>query len=273
MRLRFPASALVTLAACEGRTCTLQSPIVLSEPDAGATSAATADPTPASATETRAAPIAPPPPLATEHTSFGGGFPGGEPLVVRAEDLPGGPHAVDPLALLSKAREVAGVGDDVGLKALVAVHVGSSGLVDLAPTNYEAHIEYWFMKKAALPDAGAAPPIGATNPSQTPRATEWIVHVVATGMHAPAHQNTGGDIGGTLPPPHCSLSRLWDAALRAGAPKGAVAVLTYGNKGGIFGGGDTGKGWLFAIEGREPQWNMSDKTCEIESAAGAGSKF
>jgi len=269
MRPRFPALALLALAACEGQTCKLQSPIVVSEVDAGATIAPAKD--------TSGPSVAPEPSdtsrRTSEHTSFGGGFPGGEPVVVRAEDLPGGPHAVDPLALLSKAREVAGVGEDVGLKAIVAVHVGSTGLIDLAPPNYEARIEYWFMKKAVLPEAGAAPPLGATDPSRRPSAIEWIVHVVATGIHAPAHQNAGGDIGDPVPPPHCTLRRIWASALRAGAPKSAVAVIRYGNAGGFFDDGDPGKGWRFKIEGTELEWDLSDKTCEIVRVAGAGSRF
>jgi hypothetical protein len=248
MKLSPPALALA-LVACGGNTCTVQSLTVLPKPDAGATAAS------ATSTTTDASPPSP-----QEHTSFGGGFPGGDSLLARAEDLPGGPHAVDALALLSKAREVAGVGEDVGLKGLVVRHVGSSGLVDLAPTTYEARIEYWYIKKAALPDAGTAP-IGASSP-QHASAKEWIVHVVAGGMRAPAKQNISGSIPDAVPPPHCPLSRLWASAIRAGAPKDAVAVLSYGYADPFL--DNEHHGWVFSIEGTEFMWNMSDKTCEIE---------
>jgi hypothetical protein len=51
------------------------------------------------------------------------------------------------------------------------------------------------------------------------------------GLRTIVSEPEGGPVGNTLPPPRCSFADLWQHAVTAGAPSGAVARITYIDKG------------------------------------------
>ncbi len=192
---------------------------------------------------------------------------------MRSSDLPGGPHSVDPLALLTKAREVAGLPAEVSLRAVAVTHVGASGLVDLAPDRGRSSIKFLFLAETPLPGRGDATRVAPDAASlATTRTVEgrtlYTVDVLSDGMHAASKQELGGHVLVSAPPPRCSLRRLWEAAIRAGAPRDALAVIAYESyettRATPERPASSHQGWVFTIEGTRFTWKMSDGVCEIE---------
>lgn len=151
----------------------------------------------------------------------------------------------DPIASLGYAKALAG--PDLKFLQMTARFVKADGTLDLTE-DYEPDVLYQWVGD----DPGAdRRPIGAGGGGTTVR----VVSVRATnlGFRPGGTTPTGGqrydlNLGlrrweGTLPvskflvpttPPSCSLKKLWKHALKAGAPKSAVATIHYNSRGYSF---------------------------------------
>jgi hypothetical protein len=83
-----------------------------------------------------------------------------------------------------------------------------------------------------------------------------------------------GFSGDAVPDPRCSLADVWKAAREAGAPEGAVAIVTYkrdpvsplrllGRRDASSFANDSGAAWLFRIEGTKVALRIEDPSCKV----------
>jgi hypothetical protein len=183
--------------------------------------------------------------------------------------VPGAPHAVDPIALLPVARAQALVRES--LVSIEARFVGSNGLVDLDAKGYQGSITYTFGETPPEPPRDPSLPIGAPQPYRAmPRQARVLLDL--GGLRAePVNL---GYAGRTVPDPKCSLQDVWKAALDAGAPEGAVAIVTYqldplsslmflGRRDAASFANDSGAAWRFRIEGTKIDLRVEDPTCKV----------
>jgi hypothetical protein len=177
-------------------------------------------------------------------------------IVFAAESFPtGGIHAVDPIALLSTARQVSGLGGDARLAGMVIERVGPVGLVDLEASGYHSRIEYRFVRASARTAEARAGADKAPTPLENDEPGVTVV-VDALGMHAPTSTAQQTARPKPLPDPRCTPKRVWAAALRAGAAKDGVAILTYD---------DSAPGvWVFQVDGATFRQTISDATCDVD---------
>jgi hypothetical protein len=183
--------------------------------------------------------------------------------------VPGAPHAVDPIALLPVARNKALV--RASLVSIEARFVGSNGLVDLDAKGYRGSITYTFGETPPEPPRDPSLPIGAPQPSRAmPRQARVILDL--GGMRA--EPVVIGYSGRAVPDPNCSLQDVWKAARDAGAPDGAVAIVTYeldqvsslrllGRPDAASFANDSGAAWRFRIEGTKIALRIEDPTCRV----------
>jgi hypothetical protein len=177
-------------------------------------------------------------------------------IVFAAESFPtGGVHAVDPIALLSTARQLSGLGTDARLVGMVIERVGAVGLVDLDAPGYRSRIEYRFVRAPAHPAEARAGSGSAPTPLENDEPGVTIV-ADAAGMHAPTSTAQQTARPKPLADPRCTPRRVWAAALRAGASKDGVAILTYDD-------GAPGV-WVFQVDGATFRQTISDSTCDVD---------
>lgn len=182
--------------------------------------------------------------------------------------IPGAPHAVDPIALLPVARKRAYA--RMSLVSIEARYVGPNGRVDLRAPSYMGSITYTFGERPpeVAPDPSA--PLGAPKPSRgMPSQSE--VKIDLSGIHAEPVMI--GFSGQEVPDPKCTLEDVWKAAREAGAPEGAVAILSYKHDrpfafGAKSAGTDSGAAWLFHIEGTEIHMRIEDPSCKVTTKRG-----
>ncbi len=160
-----------------------------------------------------------------------------QPAVTPDASLPGGLHAFDPIAGLALARERSPLGTEGALSAIRAQYVSSNGRVDLDAPAYRGQVDYEFWVPPAASAAEPAAPVG-------------VPRTLAMGRHASVRVPSGGMDPGfvtpyingqSLPAPRCSLEGLWAVAMSRGAPRDAVATISYG------GSADQGGRWTSDI--------------------------
>lgn len=161
--------------------------------------------------------------------------------------ISGDPTRFDPIAALPEITKKAGPG--AFLVELNLTQVRSDGTLDLMADYLPApRAEYVFMRKLdKAPDGRTTPPIGA---GRTPDSV-WIEEVRVS-VYEPGQRRRvsrrGGDVNAEYsytnegmdidrnanmlkPKPEAklepSLKSIWETALRAGAPKDAVAEITF----------------------------------------------
>lgn len=183
--------------------------------------------------------------------------------------VPGAPHAVDPIALLPTARAQSLVRES--LVSIEARFVGSNGLVDLDAKGYMGSISYTFGETPPEPPPDPSIPVGAPQPSR-PMPTQARVRLDRAGLQE--EPVLIGFSSAAVPDPKCSLADVWKAAREAGAPEGAVAVVTYkrdpilpirllGRRDAASFAKDSGAAWLFVIEGTAISLRIEDPTCKV----------
>jgi hypothetical protein len=183
--------------------------------------------------------------------------------------IPGAPHAVDPVALIPMARQKALV--PKSLVSIEARYVGSNGLVDLDAKGYMGSISYTFGETPPEPPPDPSIPVGAPQPSR-PMPTQARVRLDRAGLQE--EPVLIGFSSAAVPDPKCSLADVWKAAREAGAPEGAVAVVTYkrdpilpirllGRRDAASFAKDSGAAWLFVIEGTAISLRIEDPTCKV----------
>jgi hypothetical protein len=157
--------------------------------------------------------------------------------------VPGDAKAFDPIAALPEVAAQAGEGAELTL--LDAYYVRSDGTLDLT-ASYHPYVNYAFVRK--VPTPADAPPIGAGGKADA----SWYEPVtikayepgswwqVRSGNNSYSYMNRGmkrdtsrptTSPNAIIPLPKCTFKQLWSAALEKGAPKDAVAVIRYSERG------------------------------------------
>jgi hypothetical protein len=184
--------------------------------------------------------------------------------------VPGAPSAADPVALLPAARDKSLIRHS--LISIEARYVGSNGLVDLNAKGYQGSVTYTFGGTPPAPPPDPSLPLGAPQPSP-PMPRQARVTLDLSGMRA--EPVLFGFSGVAVPDPKCSLADVWKAAREAGAPEGAVAIVTYKRDPlsplSLFGRrdlaaaaeADSGVAWFFRIEGTSIDLRIEDPTCKV----------
>ena len=167
------------------------------------------------------------------------------------------PDTLDPTAELARARASAldaGLPQNGALTSIKVQYASSDGLVHLHDPHYSASVEYDFSTpRAPLTPPDPSAPLGA--PAHEARRSLDFGETVAvtfdgSGVHTSpsvmfVFGNTGSD-------PHCSVADVWKAAIGAGAPRDAVASLTYERA-----------NWHFAIASTRYEYDVSDADCRV----------
>jgi hypothetical protein len=186
-----------------------------------------------------------------------------DPLAAVA-GIPGAPHAVDPIALLPIARERAAARQF--LVSLEARYVSSNGRVDLRAPSYVGSIQYTFGDRPVEPPPDPSRPIGAPKPrgGDMPRLSQVTIDI--GGIRT--EQILMGISGAEVPEPKCSIEAVWKAAIEAGAPESAVAVIVYKLDSfaglGLSGARRGARAmWSFRIEGTAIDLNIEDPSCKV----------
>jgi hypothetical protein len=167
------------------------------------------------------------------------------------------PHALRPLDLLDRARDMTRMDANAKLVEIEIVHAGANGLVDLDAPDYKGSVAYTW--ELPLPVAPTAPPVvrpGLT-PPPVPEPKRRIVKSVLVdmkGMHVTSGKSDEEAPVERVSPPRCELPRLWDAARRAGAPENAVARVIFAASG--------GGAWRFEIPGTPIRLVASNDSCD-----------
>jgi hypothetical protein len=177
-------------------------------------------------------------------------------------DVPGFPHDVEPAGVLPIARANSGLGPSARLTQIAVSYVRSTGLVDLRAATYQGSVVYSFAEPpppAAAPAASA--PLGAPPPLR-PLGHSASVEVDALGVHGAPLALSWTEEG--VADPRCSVADVWRAAIAAGAPADAVAVVHYGK------GFDVRTGaiheiaqWTLEITGTSYRYEIDDATCAV----------
>ena len=179
-----------------------------------------------------------------------------------AAEIPGYPHDVDPGALLPLARARSGLGPTARLTQISVSYARSTGLVDLRAATYEGWIVYSFAEPGPpSAPAAASAPLGAPPPPR-PLGHSASVEVNSDGIHDAPLALAWTEEG--VADPRCSVADVWRAAIAAGAPADAVAVLHYGK------GFDARDGsihelaeWTLEITGTTYRYPIDDATCSV----------
>jgi hypothetical protein len=163
------------------------------------------------------------------------------------------PAAFDPIAMLPTAQAMAGEGAQ--LLEIEMQFVRADGTMDLTATyNPAPSTTYTFMIE--VPPPPDAPPVGvggytggnfyqrveviAERPGQPRRVTEvggggrLEYTYVTQGLRLKPSTPSGSPAGVPIPPPACSLTALWEEAIRRDAPRDAVATIEYDENGYSF---------------------------------------
>lgn len=148
--------------------------------------------------------------------------------------LQGDPRQFAPLASLDAAQRLAG--PEHPLVRIDARFVRSDGLVDLE-ADYEPDVTYTFLGKG---EVDSSKPLGAGGGVLKDRCFVVLAEAPHTGHPDPDDgadiMNLGllrmpgdGDPSNITPAPRptCTFARLWQQAIALGAPKNAVALISY----------------------------------------------
>ncbi|MBX3273840.1 MAG: hypothetical protein KF729_26485 [Sandaracinaceae bacterium] len=186
------------------------------------------------------------------------------PIATRPIDaLPGAPHAVDPMEVLEAAREVSGLGPDAQLVSIEASYVGVDGRVDLDAATYRGSVRYRFGVPRASTGQSAQAPLGAPR-VRAPNADAASVELNARGMQGPLRVLARApSTVRFVPLPRCSFADVWALASARGAPRPAVAAVTY------HAALDGAPVWSFRIADTDVALSFGDAECV---AAGAPSE-
>ncbi len=177
-------------------------------------------------------------------------------------DVPGFPHDVDPLAVLPLARAKSGLGPTARLTQIAVSYARSTGLVDLHAATYDGWIVYSFAEPPPpSAPAAASAPLGAPPPPR-PLGHSASVELNSAGIHDAPLALSWTEEG--VADPRCSVADVWRAAIGAGAPADAVAVVHYGR------GVDVHTGaiheitqWTLEITGTSYRYEIDDSTCTV----------
>ena len=131
--------------------------------------------------------------------------------------IPGGPHAVDPMALLETAKLQSGLGDDAVLTQIELRFVKRNGRIDLDASHYRGYAFYYFADPP-VPRDPALPP--GVLPADRRRAHR--VSVSKEGMPIPAADPDASRV--PVAPPQCTVARLFELAK---LPENALAQMNY----------------------------------------------
>jgi hypothetical protein len=173
-----------------------------------------------------------------------------------ADQLPGWPSALDPVAMLPQMQARVGGSQPLELGSLEVRYLGSSGKLDVTGKGYTPSLVYQFVHHPPGP-AETARPLGVPAPPR-PVATAHTVKIdrigVITDKNAVAVMAPQ-----PVPPPRCSTAQVWAAALASGAPEAALATVRYqlGNDG-------AGR-WKFEIAGTDIRFEIADGSCSVIS--------
>lgn len=171
----------------------------------------------------------------------------------------------DPIGQYGEALAFAGEG--ALLIELSASYVKSDGTVDLTATSYNPWITYRFIRPSEAP--ADAPPIGAASndggawyepatveafeigqrrqQTTTRGSVRSTVQWVNKGLTRHIEDRTT-QVKEVLPAPQCSFAKLWSYALEEGAPRDAVAIISYDASGYSFSISGAGFNFDFDLE-------------------------
>lgn len=137
---------------------------------------------------------------------------------VHTAAIPGDASHFDPLASYDTIHRFAGV--DFELASIDIRYVHSDGTVDLTANN-DPQVDYIFFREQATPPPNM-PPLGTDGVTDQPWDDQNAVYVQPTRIIS-----SEGYVQGlkSIPPPQCSLLRLWDTAVEKDAPRNAVAQV------------------------------------------------
>jgi hypothetical protein len=160
-------------------------------------------------------------------------------------DVPGEVNRFDPVATYPAVAAAAGA--EAHLVKLEARFVREDGTQDMEASyvGNGAVNSYTFLRASTKSEdpsvpLGARPPVA---PFETVEITVQKPHWVSQSINggepeqkkhrgmAVSVQSFGSSTEGRVAAPTCAFSKLWALALERGAPKGAVAVITYDAKG------------------------------------------
>jgi hypothetical protein len=169
-------------------------------------------------------------------------------LQLPADRIAGGPHAVEPLALLRYVREHVPRATSASLVRIEIPALPRDGHVDLRTEKYDGKIDFQFATDAKGLNVGA-------------------VVVDFQGLHdwSSAYRTPGPP----LPDPQCKLDQIWQAAVDAGVHTGEPVHVTYQT---FFVVTDTNHesasptlvpGWDFNVGGRHLKIN--DRSCAVDA--------
>ncbi len=162
-------------------------------------------------------------------------------------EVPGDAAAFDPIASYA---EIAAYAQDeaaeVEFVEMSAYYVKSDGTLDLTVTTYHPNVSWEFVVPAPRPEN--APPVGAGGSPDDRYFQTVTIRAYEPGQMRSVSRTSGGvrtsytyrhlglerDVDDpstsrdtATPPPTCSFKTLWDTAAERGAPREAVAIITY----------------------------------------------
>jgi len=146
--------------------------------------------------------------------------------------VPGDSGQFDPIAAFPEIRLYAG--ENAQLNSIQIDFARADGTLNLKATSYKPRATYTFYRELSTPPADV-PPVGAGgSPNQ-----KWFERIDVIVQQADSY-NLGlrrsvgrpqNSIDKAIPPPACSLKRLWSAAMERGAPPDAVATIRLSERG------------------------------------------
>jgi hypothetical protein len=166
------------------------------------------------------------------------------------------PHAVAPLELIEKAREMTLLGASARLRQIDMVHVDVNGLVDLDAADYKGTVVYTF--EQPLPVTATPLPVlrpGLPSPP-TPAPKRRIVKSIRIdkdNMQLDVGKSDETAPAESVVPPGCTLAQLWSAFQRTRVPENAVAHI-------VFDASGTGA-WHFDIAGTPFKLDVANDPC------------
>jgi hypothetical protein len=184
------------------------------------------------------------------------------PPVSPVADIPGAPHAIDPVALLPAAQKLAIPGAE--LTEIELHYVRPDGTLDLKPRMDDrmGSAQFTFVVMPPPPAVDSSLPLGAAKPAGEYRGSR--VRLDEGGLRAEHSVGGAGTFTvfgrpmNTVPAPRCTTRQVWEAALAAGAPSHAVALLTYHR-----GSRTTRPVWDFKINGSFDEFTIGDPECRV----------
>lgn len=137
--------------------------------------------------------------------------------------VPGWPDAIDPTALLTRARERL-PSRDMKLGAIEITYVGANGKVNMNAEGYSPTIGFYFFSVPVSDQKGSLP-LGVPRP--LPQVPDAWVRVGPQGRLDVHKGNTRETSQKELPSPKCTVADVWERARAKGAPEAAVATVSY----------------------------------------------